>query len=89
MLKEAVECMTRGQLIDYLSAHTYRSAGAGYKYAVENSLRKQTTETLLNMAKVTRDAQTDRQAKRRLRADARRKDREQHAKQADTEPTLF
>jgi len=83
------ENMTRLQLIRYLQAHVYPRAGRAYCSSVIAALQKQTTETLLNTAIVTRDSKRDKQAPRRLNAAARRKQSEQHTRKADTEPSLF
>jgi hypothetical protein len=89
MSGQDVENMTREQLIYYLIDHVYPRAGNNYRNNCWAALRKQSTETLLKMAIVTRDSQKDKQAQGRLNAAARRKQSEQHTRKADTEPSLF
>lgn len=84
-----VESMTRHELMRYLSDHVYPRSGSAYKDNVWAALSKQSDEILRNMARVTRNSERDRQAKRRLQAASRRKEREQHSKPTEPEPTLF
>ena len=70
--------MNRHQLIKYLVAHVYPSAGHTYKVNVYLALEKQATEVLRGMATVTRKQEVERQEKRRLQRAARKADEHKH-----------
>ena len=73
-----VEAMSKADLIAYLVAHIYPSAGALYKNAVSSALWDQPSEKLVAMAKQTHDAQLERQEKRRALRAARKAQQNGH-----------
>ena len=78
MTELELESADRYQLISYLLAHVYPSAGAIYKDAARSMLQRQAEERLRKMAIDTCRQELERQEKRREMRARRRQDEHKH-----------
>jgi DNA-binding phage protein len=72
------ERVDRYQLIKWLLAHVYLSAGARHHENAAIALARQSTETLRNMVAATRKAEVEREEKRRAQRAERKANEHQH-----------